>query len=115
MMNMKDNRSLNQAKEGFFSDLYQNIRLIIRLMGDSRVNFLFKALPVGALIYLVVPYDLLPINPLDDALVVWAGCALFLELCPEDVVTEHRKALQEKGKIKEQPRTVIDGEFKEPH
>ena len=58
MMNMKDNRSLNQAKEGFFSDLYQNIRLIIRLMGDSRVNIFLKALPVGALIYLVVPYDL---------------------------------------------------------
>ena len=42
MMNMKDNRSLNQAKEGFFSDLYQNIRLIIRLMGDSRVNIFLK-------------------------------------------------------------------------
>ncbi|HOM68039.1 MAG TPA: hypothetical protein PLA02_01520 [Brevefilum fermentans] len=113
MMNMKDNRSLNQAKEGFFSDLYQNIRLIIRLMGDSRVNIFLKALPVGALIYLVVPYDLLPINPLDDALVLWAGLALFLELCPEDVVNEHRKALQKNNRIKQQPRTVIDGEFKD--
>ena len=112
-MNMKDNQLLNQAKEGFFKDLYQNIRLIIRLMGDSRVNFLLKALPGGALIYLVVPFDLMPINPLEDALVIWAGLALFLELCPDDVVAEHRRILQGDVEGEETPRSIIDGDYKD--
>lgn len=111
----KGNRSLNQAKEGFFRDLYQNLRLIIRLMGDSRVNFLLKILPIGALVYLVVPFDLVPVNPLDDALVIWGGCALFLELCPGDVVEEHRRALYQGYKANEHSRgdshEVIDGDY----
>lgn len=116
-MAMKDNRSLNQAKEGFFRELYQNLRLITRLMGDSRVNFLLKILPVGALIYLVVPFDFLPVNPLDDALVIWLGCAMFLELCPEDVVEEHQQALRYKDKGEGHPgkpaHEVIDGDYKD--
>jgi uncharacterized membrane protein YkvA (DUF1232 family) len=112
-MNVKDNRSLNQAKEGFFKDLYQNIRLIIRLMGDPRVNIFLKVLPIGALIYLVIPFDFLPINPLDDALVLWAGLALFLELCPDDVVEGHRQALRQNIKGKETPQVVIDGDHKD--
>ena len=115
-MSAKDNLSMNQAKEGFFKDLYQNIRLIIKLMGDSRVNFLLKLLPVGALVYWVVPFDFLPINPLDDALVIWMGCAMFLELCPVNVVEEHQAALRGDSKGKYQPKTaadVIDGDYKD--
>ena len=116
-MSAKDNLSMNQAKEGFFRDLYHNIRLIIRLMGDSRVNLLYKLLPVGALLYWVIPFDFFPVNPLDDALVIWAGCALFLELCPDAVVEEHLKALRDNFKQKDQSvgtaNEVIDGDYKD--
>ena len=117
-MATKENRSMTQAKDSFFRELYQNIRLIIRLMGDSRVNFLLKLLPVGALLYWVVPFDFLPVNPLDDALVIWLGYALFLELCPDDVVEEHQKALRQNFQDKDQTgrptHEVIDGDFKDP-
>ena len=33
------------------------------------------------------------VGALDDAAVVWIGTALFIELCPADVVQEHRDAL----------------------
>jgi uncharacterized membrane protein YkvA (DUF1232 family) len=115
-MATKENRSLTQAKEGFFRDLYQNIRLIIKLMGDSRVNFLLKLLPVGALVYWAVPFDFLPVNPLDDALVIWMGCAMFLELCPDHVVEEHQAALRGDFKGKDQTGSVadvIDGDYKD--
>ena len=116
-MAAKDNLSMNQAKEGFFRDLYQNIRLIIRLMGDSRVSFLLKLLPIGALLYWVVPFDFLPVNPLDDALVIWAGCALFLELCPEGVVEEHQNALRHPDRKNDHSagavHEVIDGDYKD--
>ena len=116
-MSTNGNRSLNQAKEGFFRELYQNLRLIIRLMGDSRVNFLLKILPVGALLYWVVPFDFLPVNPLVDTLVIWMGCALFLELCPDDVVNEHRQALNQSYSCNDHRRgtsqDVIDGNYRD--
>ena len=76
---------------GFFQDLSLRIKLILRLMGDKRVNILLKLIPIGALVYLVVP-DLLP-GPVDDAIVLWLGGYLFVELCPPDVVEEHMKAI----------------------
>jgi uncharacterized membrane protein YkvA (DUF1232 family) len=111
-MTAKVNRSLNQAKEGFFNELYHNLRLIIRLVRDGRVNVFFKLLPVGALLYWVIPFDFFPVNPLDDALVIWLGFSLFLALCPAEVVEEHRAALR--GTTKEKPSPeVVDGSFKD--
>lgn len=78
---------------GFLKGLTQQIKLILRLMGDKRVNSLLKALPVGALIYLVWPFDLSPFIPLDDAIVMGIGFYTFVELCPDHVVAEHRTAI----------------------
>jgi uncharacterized membrane protein YkvA (DUF1232 family) len=117
-MKDKENRTLDmpkQANEGFFRELFNNIKLIVRLLKDERVNFWLKLLPIGALIYLVVPVDLLSINPLDDAVVVWLGGYLFIELCPEDIVNEHReairKAIAEEHADEEPQKEVIDAEF----
>jgi hypothetical protein len=86
---------------GFFKDLTLRIKLILRLMGDRRVNPLLKILPLGAVVYLFVP-DLV-IGPLDDAAVIWLGSYLFVELCPPAVVSEHMRALT----------SVVDAEWRE--
>lgn len=84
----------------FLQDLILQFKLILRLMGDRRVNFFLKLLPVAALVYLVSPVDFFPalvlplIGALDDAAIVWIGVSLFTALCPEDVVREHMNALQ---------------------
>ncbi len=67
-------------------------RLILRLMGDKRVNPFLKLLPIGSLIYLFNPIDI-P-GPLDDALVLWLGVYFFVELCPPAVVQEHLNELR---------------------
>jgi uncharacterized membrane protein YkvA (DUF1232 family) len=91
---------LTNQNSGFIQDLIFRVKLIMRLMGDKRVNVLLKLLPVGALIYLVSPIDLIPgavlpvIGALDDAAVLWLGATLFVALCPEEVVQEHTNALQ---------------------
>lgn len=105
------------ANEGFFSEIYNNLRLIVRLLKDRRVNFFLKFLPIGAIIYLVIPFDFFPINPLDDTLVFWLGGSLFIQLCPDIVVQEHRIALRQslardKG-IEVSPPDVVDAEFRE--
>jgi len=87
---------------GVFNDLAVRIKLILRLMGDERVSPWLKILPVGSLLYLIVP-DLAP-GPLDDAAIIWLGAYLFVELCPPDVVQEHMKSLT----------GVVPGEWRDP-
>jgi uncharacterized membrane protein YkvA (DUF1232 family) len=97
---MADKRELiNSQNTGFFQDLIQRIKLIGRLLGDKRVNFFLKILPVASVIYLVSPIDFAPglalpiIGALDDAAILWLGTSLFVSLCPEEVVQEHLAVL----------------------
>ncbi len=46
---------------------------------------------MGTLVYLIAP-DFIPFV-VDDALVVWLGTYLFVELCPPEVVEEYRALL----------------------
>lgn len=75
------------------------IRLCWRLLWDRRVVFYYKLIPVFAVAYFFSPYDLLPdfiipgIGQLDDCLVVYLACRLFLRLVPVDIVREHYEAL----------------------
>jgi len=87
---------------GFFQGVSDRFRLILRLLGDSRVNPLLKILPISALFYMVIP-DLAP-GPFDDALIVWLGSTVFVELCPPAVVSEHEEAI----------RNIIHGESRDP-
>ena len=116
---------INQ-NSGFFQDLILRLKLILRLIGDKRVNFLLKLLPILAAIYVISPLDLIPgavlpfIGALDDAAVIWLGTTLFMALCPEDVVEEHTNALEKvvTGTWRDAPQQdevdeIIDVEAKE--
>lgn len=82
---------------GMLRDFVLRLKLIGRLMKDRRVNFFIKFLPLFSLAYLFWPLDAIAIpfiGVLDDAAILWVGSSLFLELCPPDVVKEHRDELQ---------------------
>ena len=97
MANKRD--IISNQNSGFFQDLILRIKLILRLIGDRRINFFVKLLPIAAAIYVVSPVDLIPgavipfIGALDDAAVIWLGTTLFMALCPDDIVQEHTNAL----------------------
>jgi uncharacterized membrane protein YkvA (DUF1232 family) len=82
---------------GVLREFAIRLKLITRLMGDRRVNFLLKLLPVATLAYLVFPIDLVSVIPgiaaLDDIAIISLGNYLFIELCPPNVVQEHMKSL----------------------
>ena len=77
---------------GMWQELLLRARLVWRLLHDPRVPWYLKILPIGATVYLIAP-DFLPLNPLDDTVIVGLGFYLFVELCPQDVVAEHMAAL----------------------
>ncbi|MGB9669252.1 MAG: hypothetical protein ACPL0B_02590 [Anaerolineales bacterium] len=91
-MDSKNKRKILSApSSGFFYDLSARIKLILRLLADNRINPLLKLLPIASLIYLIVP-DLAP-GPIDDAMVIWLGAYLFVELCPQEIVREHLQGI----------------------
>ena len=90
---------IQNQNRGFFQDLITRVKLILRLIGDKRINFFLKLLPIAAAIYVISPVDLLPgavfpfIGALDDAVVIWLGTTMFVSLCPDDIVQEHTNVL----------------------
>ena len=99
---------------GMFRDLVLRLKLIVRLMGDSRVNPFLKLLPIASLIYLLWPFDLISVIPgvsaLDDMAIVSLGGYLFIEFCPPDVVQEHMKRLTSNMDTVEGLDDVVDAE-----
>ena len=90
MADNKKSLAVVKSDPGFWINILRQIRLIFRLIGDSRVNFFAKLLPIGSLIYFFLPE---PIPVVDDVILMTIGTYIFFELCPEDVVEEHRAAL----------------------
>jgi uncharacterized membrane protein YkvA (DUF1232 family) len=93
------------------------IRLVWRLMRDPRVLWLLKLIPVGGLLYLFFPFDLIMdlapiIGQLDDAGIILGSLWLFVEMCPPDVVKEHMDdltAINVKGTWKESEQEKLPG------
>ena len=97
MADKKPNDLMLSPKGGMIHDLVLRLKLILRLMGDSRVNIFLKVLPAASLAYLISPIDLISaipgISALDDIAIVSLGAYLFVELCPPVVVQEHMNQL----------------------
>jgi len=96
----KKPKKLMIPQGGMLRDFVLRLKLIGRLMGDSRISFFLKLLPIASIAYLISPVDLAPgvvfpvIGVLDDAAILWIGSTLFVELCPPVVVKEHMDELQ---------------------
>jgi len=97
----QDNKHPVPRDRGFIKNIGDDIRLVFRLMAEPRVGWWLKVLPFASLLYFIFP-DIAP-GPIDDALVIGIGFYMFIELCPPDVVEEHRQAL----------RSVIPGEWRD--
>ncbi len=91
-MSEKEPRNIIPSDSGMFHDFVNWLKLIFHLMADSRVSPLLKLMPLGTIIYLLNPLDI-P-GPLDDAAVMGLGLYMFVELCPPDVVDEHRERIE---------------------
>lgn len=110
---MTNNRRklLPAPQGGMLQGLTRQIKLIARLMGDSRVNVFLKVLPLASVAYWLIPLPLDNMVPvIDDAAILWIGSTLFIELCPQDVVMEHKENL---GMITDDTGDIVDAESKD--
>ena len=116
-MQKKPSQSIVPAQSGMLQDTVLRVKLIFRLLGDKRVNIWLKFLPIGGLLYLISPLDLIPdialpvIGQLDDLAILWLTNHFFIEFCPPEVVREHVKQLVSNDAIIEEERIMAaDGE-----
>jgi uncharacterized membrane protein YkvA (DUF1232 family) len=102
------------SKGGMLRDLVLRLKLIVRLMGDKRVNPFLKLIPIGSLIYLISPIDLISgipgVSALDDVALVSLGAYLFIEFCPPEVVQEHMQKLTSNMDIVEGDDDIVEAE-----
>jgi hypothetical protein len=109
MADRKSGKVIVPSEGGALRSFVQRIKLIARLMGDPRVNVFLKMLPIASVAYWLLP---LPLDSamlvLDDAAVLWIGSTLFVELCPDDVVQEHMRALE--SNLKDTSEEIVDAD-----
>ena len=72
--------------------------LLNLLFRDPRVTPWPKALLVGALAYVILPFDVIPdmlpvIGEVDDLVIVIVAARWFIQWCPPEVVREHVQAI----------------------
>ena len=104
---------------GIFEDIGKHLKLVWRLMRDDRVSTSLKLLPSFSFLYFIWPLDI-P-GPIDDIAVVWGSTYLFIELCPPDIVEEHRSAIDsvvsgkwaENDSLEVDEEDIIDAEYEE--
>jgi len=87
-----------RAPLDFLLHLPNLLRLYWRLFRDPRVAPWPKALLVGALVYVILPFDVIPdmlpvIGEVDDLVIVIVAARWFIQWCPPEVVREHVQAI----------------------
>ena len=116
MANKKTDKITVRPSGGVVRDFVLRLKLILRLMGDRRVNPFIKLLPIASLAYLISPIDFIPgiafpvIGAVDDVALVTMGAYLFIELCPPDVVEEHMRRLTSNMDVVDGRDEIVDAE-----
>ncbi len=84
---------------GFWREVWQQVRLVMRLIRDPEVPVYLKIFPLLTVIYLLIPLDLLPdvligLGQLDDLTVLLVGSKLFVEFAPPHIVSRHMQDIR---------------------
>ena len=100
-----------ERSPGFWREVWQQIRLVFRLLRDPEVPLYLKIVPFLGLLYVLVPVDFIPdfvlgVGQMDDMMALIVGAKVFIELAPPHVVARHLHELS----IQDGYEDVIEGE-----
>jgi uncharacterized membrane protein YkvA (DUF1232 family) len=98
------------SRPGLLMSLVSRVRLATRLLREPRVPLAIKAVPLAALVYLIVPLDLVPdfllvLGELDDLGFILVAIEIFVRLCPAAPAAFHKAAIAEGAKYAPMPST----------
>lgn len=84
----------HKNEPGFWREVWQQVRLVYRLLRDPAVPIYLKVLPFLSLVYFIFPFDLIwdiyPIvGQMDDLAIILALSKIFVTLSPQNVVAKH--------------------------
>jgi uncharacterized membrane protein YkvA (DUF1232 family) len=110
----QDESTAQEKSPGFWREVWQQIRLVFRLLRDPEVPLYLKIVPFLGLLYLLVPVDLIPdfvlgVGQIDDMMALIVGAKVFIELAPPHIVARHLHELS----IQDGYGSVIEGEVVE--
>ena len=115
-MSQEQKPVISPERVGALAQALRTLRLVWRLLRDSRVPLFPKLIVLVAAIYVISPVDLVPdvilgLGQLDDLGIAMLAIALFIEMCPRAIVDEHRRAIAaEAGKSAQPPEgDIIEG------
>ncbi len=110
---------VSEEHVGAVVQVLRTLRLVWRLLWDSRVPLFPKLIILAAAIYVISPVDLIPdvilgLGQLDDIGISLLAIGVFIQLCPPALVDEHRRAIAaESGTpVKPPDEETIDGSFR---
>ncbi len=115
MNNDRDRKQVTTTDTvGAVAQLIRTLRLVWRLMQDSRVPIFPKLIIPAAILYAISPIDLVPdmilgLGQIDDIAVLFFSISLFIEMCPRDIVAEHRRSLAALSRSAAQEEDVVEG------
>lgn len=92
--------SLRRARTGALSRyLGRGIRMFLGLVWDRRTPYLARAVLAAALVYWLLPSDLIPdtsriVGVLDDVVITYSATRAFMYLCPDALLARHAAAVE---------------------
>jgi len=97
---------------GFWREVWQQTRLVFRLLRDPEVPFYLKFVPFVGLLYVIMPIDLISdfvpvMGQLDDITALIVGAKVFIEISPPQVVARHMQEIR----VQDGYETIVEGEF----
>jgi uncharacterized membrane protein YkvA (DUF1232 family) len=108
----------NLSDQGFWREMWHQIRLAWYLLRSPEVPIYLKVLPALAIVYVLIPTDLIPdvfpvIGQLDDLTALIVGAKVFIELAPQDVVNRRVRFMRSEAPASEDEVTG-NGQTDEP-
>lgn len=110
-----DEATTSEGSLNWWVQLLRSLRLAWRLLQDPMVPVWLKMIPIGALVYVLLPGDLVPdvllgLGQLDDLGVLLLSIRLLLSLCPREVLERHQAQLSSiEGAYRVVDETLTDG------
>ena len=95
--------------------LFRFVRLIWRLNFDKRVPLVLRTLVPMAILYLLLPIDLIPdrlgyLGKFDDIIILAMAVLLLTKLAPRQVVDEHSGNKRKNDRPEEEdPEKIVEG------